>query len=101
MFKRLMTGVALAALLSTTAFAAVQKFDSCSKDGVQAELTADVADGDMAKRVQKAFDYAAHQLAFEDLVGSEGYQLFVSQLSDEDYDDISVAGAPVSVGRCK
>ena len=104
--KRIVAVVCLVAALTVTAFAKAVDYAACTADHVTAVLSVTLKDEilktvpQMERQVGEAFARAASQLTAEALVGPEGYQTFLRELTEETNAAIEdIAGPPAIVYR--
>lgn len=87
------------------AFAFDINIHACTSDNHSADLTIDIVEGtpkEVAVDISDVFIKVAKSLTADQLVDSEGFQAFVSNLSDEDLDAIeSFQGPPIIGDVCE
>jgi len=106
--KRIGFVIAIALLLSTTAFAKSFEYAACTKDHQAVSITLSLDDDAIAANVKipvevgKAFQSAAEVLTVDEFRGHEGFITFWAALSEADRAAIiGSSGAPEMTGACK
>lgn len=102
--KKLVIATILALFLATSTFALGLNIVGCTRDQKAATLSLDLIDSvsqEIFIGIMEAFEATANYLTAEDLVSQKGFEVFRSNLSEEEFNAIEgFNGPPVIGGDC-
>jgi hypothetical protein len=103
--KRTLVAFIVALFVATGAIAGTLTSVACTADHKSASLTLLTVDGTskvIEDEIKAAFQKTATSLSADELVGPDGFDAFISKLSEEDFEAISeLTGPPTIGGACK